>query len=178
MKKTTSALCAVLLTLTACGSGDDETAKKNIKASILEEEGAVPAGTRPTEKQADCMANGMVDDVGVEKLQEYKVLDEDLKIIKDSEPTDLEKGDAEALAAVIVGCVDMTKLIQDQVESAQTQLTGEQSECIRDAIDEDTIEAGLAASFQGKEEANNPMAKMQGEMMKCAMPSGDQMKMN
>jgi hypothetical protein len=72
----------------------------------------------------------------------------------------------------------MTKLIQDQVESAQTQLTGEQSECIRDAIDEDTIEAGLAASFQGKEEANNPMAKMQGEMMKCAMPSGDQMKMN
>lgn len=174
MKKTTAAICAALLTLTACGSGDDEKAKENIKANVLEDDGGgVAAGTKPTEEQAECMADGMVDEVGVEKLQEYEILNDDLEIVEDADPTDLEEGDAKALAAVIIDCVDMAKMIQDQVDaSAQTELTGEQAECIRDAIDEDTIEAGLAASFQGKDE-DNPMAEMQAEMMKCAMPTGE-----
>jgi hypothetical protein len=174
MKTTTAALCAVLLTLTACGGGDDDEAKKNIKANILEEgDGGVAAGTKPTEKEAECMADGMVDEVGVEKLQEYKLLDEDLKIIEDSDPTDMVKGDAESLAGVVVDCVDMTKLIQDQVDSGSgTKLTDDQRSCISDAIDEDTIKAGLAASFQGEDE-DNPMAAMQGEMLKCVAPSGD-----
>ena len=49
-------------------------------------------GTKPTEEQADCIADGMVDDVGVETLQEYELLDEDLKINEDADPTDMEEG--------------------------------------------------------------------------------------
>ena len=178
MKRTTAMLCAALLTLTACGESgggggdEDEKAKKNIKDTILKDGDSVTGGAKPSEEQAGCMADGMVDEVGVEKLQEYKILDKDLKIIEEADTADMEKGDAEALASVIVDCVDMPKLIENQVsQSTQTKLTAKQKSCIGDAIDEETIEAGLAASFQGKKE-DNPMQKMQGDMMKCFIPAG------
>jgi hypothetical protein len=63
----------------------------------------------------------------------------------------------------------MTKMIEEQIASSDTELTDEQRSCITDAIDEDAIEAGLAASFQGEEE--NPMEEMTGALMACVMPS-------
>ena len=172
MTKTTTALCALLLfSLSACGSSDEDTAKENIKASVLKENASVAGGTKLSEKQAECFADGMVDDVGVDKMKKYKLLDDDLKIIKDANPTDMSEDDADATAAVITGCVDMKSLITDQINaSAKTDLTDEQSKCIDDAIDEDTIEKGLSASFQGK--SDNPMADMQGALFACVM--GDQ----
>jgi hypothetical protein len=172
MKKTMSAICLTLLvSLSACGNSDDDKAKENIKSSVLNENASVAGGAKLSEKQADCFANGMVDDVGVEAMQKYKLLDKDLKIIKDANPTDMSEDDADATAEVITGCVDMKALITDQINaSAKTDLTDKQSKCIDDAIDEDTIKKGLSASFQGK--SDNPMADMQGALFACVM--GDQ----
>jgi hypothetical protein len=167
MKKITAVLCAALLTLSACGNGDDDKAKENIKANILKDDSGTVAGAKPTEKQAGCMADGMVDEVGVEKLQKYKLLDKDLKIIEDADPQDMDEDDADALAGVIVDCVDMGALIQKQIDdSSEADITDEQKSCISDAIDEDTIQDGLSASFQGKTE-DNPMMEMQSKMMQC-----------
>jgi len=169
MTKTTTALCALLLfSLSACGSSDEDTAKENIKASVLKENASVAGGTKLSEKQAECFADGMVDDVGVEDMQKYKLLDKDLKIIKDANPTDMSEEDADAAAGVIVGCVDMRALITAQInDTAKTDLTPEQSACVDDAIDEDVIRDGLAASFQG--ESSEGMTKMQGSLFKCVM---------
>ena len=116
MKKTVAVLCTAMFALTSCGGGDDAEAKENIKASLLED-GADLAGTKVTDEQAGCVSDGMVDDVGVEKLQEYKLLDDEFKIREDAQPTDMEAGDAEALAAVFTDCVDMEKLFEEQFSS-------------------------------------------------------------
>ena len=166
MKKTVAVLCAAMFALTACGGGDDAEAKENIKASLLEQGGNL-AGTEVTEEQAGCVSDGMVDEVGVDKLQEYKLLDEEFKISEDAQPTDMEKGDAEALAAVFTGCVDMEKLFEEQFSSGAMadQLTEKQQNCLRDAVDADVIESALADTFQGKEA--DPTAGIQADLMAC-----------
>jgi hypothetical protein len=164
--KTVAVLCAALLALTACGGGDDEKARENIKASLLDQ-GADLAGTEVTDEQAGCVSDGMVDEVGVDKLKEYKLLDDDLKIREDAEPDDMEKEDAEALAGVFIDCVDMEKMFEDQFSSGEgaAQLTDEQQDCLKDAIDSDVIEKALADTFQGKEA--DPAAELQGDIMAC-----------
>jgi hypothetical protein len=174
MRKFSAVLCTVLLlTAAGCGNSESDKAKANIKASVLKDNSSVAGGSKLTDKQAQCFADGLVDKVGVDKLKKYKLIDSNLKIIKDANPTNMSADDADATAGVITGCVDMTKLITDQINSsAQTKLTDAQSKCITDAIDEDAIKKGLSASFQGK--SDNPMSDMQGAMMKCVMGSSTQ----
>ncbi len=168
MKKMAAVLCAAVLTLSACGNGDDDKAKENIKAAVLEDEGTeLTGGTKPTEEQADCISEGMVDDVGVEKLQEYELLNEDLEINDEANPDDMSEGDADALAGVFVDCIDVEEMFADQFGSGEEELPAEAQECIKDAIDEDAMKDGLSASFQGKEDEG--FATMQQEMMACVM---------
>ena len=172
MKKTLAVLCAAMFALTACGGGDDAEARESLKASLLED-GADLAGTKVTDEQAGCVSDGMVDEVGVEKLQEYKLLDDEYKIPKDAQPDDMEQGDAEALAAVFTDCVDMEKLFEEQFSSGAMadQLTDEQQDCLRDAVDGDVIESALADTFQGKKA--NPAEGVQADLMACIAPDGD-----
>ena len=165
MKKTVAVLCAALMTLSACGSGDDDKARENIKTAVLEDETDLTGGTKPTEEQADCIADGMVDDVGVEALQEYKLLDEDLEINEEADPTDMKEEDADALAAVFVDCVDVEELVAGSF--AGQELSEDQQECISESIDEDAMKDGLSASFQGEED--DGFAAMQEKLMACVM---------
>ena len=167
MKKMAAVLCAAVLTLSACGNGDDDKAKENIKKAVLEDETSLTGGTKPTEEQADCIADGMVDDVGVETLQEYDLLDKDLKINDDANPTDMKEDDADALAGVFVDCIDVDEMFADQFASGDQKLPDEAQDCIKDAIDEDAMKDGLSASFQGKEDEG--FTAMQQEMMQCVM---------
>lgn len=170
MMKTAAAICAAVLTLSACGSGDDDQAKENIKSAVLEDEGSeFTGGTKPTEEQAECISDGMVDDVGVEKLQEYELLTEDLEINKGANPTDMAEEDADALAGVFVDCIDVEEMFASQLGSGEQELPAEAQECVKDAIDEDAMKAGLSASFQGKED--EAFTAMQEEMMGCVMGS-------
>lgn len=168
MKKTAAVLCAAVLTLSACGNGDDDQAKENIKAAVLEEEGTqLPGGTKPTEQQAGCIANGMVDDVGVDKLQEYDLLTEELEINQDANPTDMAAEDADALAGVFVDCIDVEEMFASQMGSGEQELTEEQQQCVTEAIDEEAMKDGLSASFQGEEDEG--FTAMQQEMMACVL---------
>lgn len=167
MKKTAAVLCAAMFALTACGGGEDDAeAKENIKASLLEGGGEL-AGTEVTDEQAGCVSDGMVDEVGAEKLQEYGLLDDELKIAEDTSELAMEEGDADALAAVFTDCVDMEELFEEQFSSGPLadQLTEEQQGCLMDAVDTDVIESALADTFQGKEA--DPTAGIQADLMAC-----------
>lgn len=176
MKKISALLCAVamVLSVAACGgNSESDKAKANIKASVLKNNASVAGGSKLTDKQAECFANGLVDKVGVDKLKKYKLINDKLEIIQNANPTNMTSGDADATAGVITKCVDMKKLITDQINnSAQTKLTAAQSKCIDDAIDEDTIRKGLSASFQGK--STNPLAGMQAGLLKCVTGASSQ----
>ncbi len=180
MKKTVAALCAAMFALSACSGGEDDQppqaepqqteqgdrAKENIKASLLEQ-GDELAGTAVTDEQAGCVADGMVDEVGVEKLQEYKLLDEKLAIREDVGAVKMGQGDAEALAAVFVDCVDIEKVFEERFSSgaAAEQLSEEQQQCLKDAVDSEIIEKALADTFQGK--AADPTGDLQADIMSC-----------
>lgn len=165
MKKIAAVLCATTLLLSACGNSDDDTAKKNIKAAVLKDDTSLTGGAKPTEEQANCIADGMVDDVGVDTLQKYKLLDDNLKINEDANPTDMSSDDADALAGVFVDCIDVEKMFADQFAQGDQKLTEDQQKCLSDAIDEDAMKSGLSASFQGKDD--EAFTEMQNAMMKC-----------
>jgi hypothetical protein len=165
MTKTIAALCAVLLTLTACGGGDDE-AKENIKESLLEN-GQDFAGTELTEEEATCLSDGMVDEIGTDQLQEIGLLDEDNNVVEDAQPDDLAKEDADALADTIVECVDVQELMAEQMGPMMEQMDEEQQECITDAFDDETIVELISASFQGEEPDTT---KLQETVMECVGP--------
>jgi hypothetical protein len=165
MTKTIAALCAVLLTLTACGGGDDE-AKENIKESLLEN-GQDFAGTELTEEEATCLSDGMVDEIGTDQLQELGLLDEDNNVVEDAQPDDLNADDADALAGTIVDCVDVQELMAEQMGPMMEQMDEEQQECITDAFDDDTIVELISASFQGEEPDTT---KLQETVMECVGP--------
>lgn len=156
-----AAVCAALLTLTACGGGDDE-AKENLKESLIEN-GDI-AGTELTDEEAGCLSDGMVDDIGTDKLEEIGLVDENGALVEDAQPDDLGAEDADALAATIVGCVDVQELLAEEMGPAMEQMGGEAQDCISEAFDEDTIEGLLSASFQGEEP---DQGELQSKIMEC-----------
>lgn len=164
MTKTIAALCAVLLTLTACGGGDDE-AKENIKASLLENDDF--AGTELTDEEATCLSDGMVDEIGTDKLQELGLLDEDNNVDTEAQPDNLETEDADALAGTIVDCVNVQELMSEQMGSMMEQMDEQQQECITEAFDDETIVNLISSGFQGEEPDT---AGLQEAVMECVGP--------
>lgn len=170
MLKIAAAACAAVLVLSSCGSGDEDEAKENIKQSLLEEDSGTLAGAEPTEEQATCLSDGMVDEIGVDKLQEYDLLTEDLTINENPDLA-MEEGDADTLAEVFTDCVDMEQMFEDQFASfaGQDQLPEEAQTCIEDAIDEDIIRDGLSATFQGEDEVMG--SEVQEKLQTCLTDS-------
>ena len=165
MKKTLAGLSVMLLTLTACGDGgaDEQEAKDNLKASFTEDDSLGAA----TEEQAECVANGMVDELGVETLQEYNILDEDLAYNEDPGEVEMSEDDADKASTVVVDCIDLASLFTSEMESSDQGLTDEQKECVEGAIDEGAMKEMLSAEFQGKE--SDAMDDMTGEIMTCLL---------
>jgi len=169
MTKLVAVACAALLALTACGGGGDDEAKDNIAASLQKADSGLTGETKLSDEQADCVAGGMVDDIGTDKLQDYGILKDDNTVDTEAQPDDLEAGDADALAETIVGCVDVGELLKEQMGDQFAQLTDDQQKCISDAFDDETFEKVLSATFQG--ETPDVGADLQGDMMKCLTPT-------
>lgn len=150
MTKTIATFCASLFLLTACGGGGEDTAKESIKDELLSSDTDL-AGTKLTDEEAGCVSDGMVEDLGTEKLQDVGLLNEDNEVIKDAKPEDLSAEDADALAGTIVDCVDVQELMSEQMGAAMDQMTDEQTDCIKGAFDEDTIQDLISSGFQGEE---------------------------
>jgi hypothetical protein len=171
MRKTAAApvamVCAALLTLSGCGGGDEDEARDNIRTAVLEGDAGVASGIELTEEQADCFANGLVDEVGVEKLREYGLLDENNEMVEDAQVDDMSAEDADETAGVVTDCVDVKELIQEELGGAGGQLTDEQADCVLDAIDEDALEDALSAQLRG-EGGNSQLQDSMGAIMQCA----------
>jgi len=152
--------------LVGCGSNDDETAAKNIKASILKED---VAGADLTDKQAGCLSDSIVEDIGVDQLKEYKLLNDDLKV--DDELTDvkLKKKDADSMADAFTSCVDAEELIEKQFSQAASGMSDEQQQCIKDALTEDKVKEVLSLTFQGK--SDEISGGLRDDLVKCVSGS-------
>jgi hypothetical protein len=194
MRKTLVAVAALLLALTACtddsspnteGDGTSPTptvssgtptpdtarearAKRNIKQGLLDAQSGL-AGTGVTHQEAECLGDAMVDRVGVDKLQRYDILDDDLKVQPDVEPRNLDPQDADAVAQALTDCIDVGRMITEGMGTVG-QFSQEQRDCLADAVDEDAFREQLSLTLQGK--PADLTQGMRGDMMKCMTPPG------
>jgi hypothetical protein len=154
VKKTIAGLSVLLLSLTACGGGlssDDKTAIEALSQSIRDDSDQTGAFTSD-EAEADCIAEGMVTDIGTDKLVEYDILTSDLKANDTLEQTKMSEGDAGAAADVVLDCMDVRAMMMDQMGVAE--LPAEVLTCLEGALTDDIIKSMMVASFTGTEDAS------------------------
>lgn len=154
---------ALTLTLAACGGNEDAEAAEAISASMMESSDE----EFPVEQdQADCVGEGMVDRVGVDKLQEYGLLTEDLEMDGTVTDVQMEEGDADNAADVLVGCIDAQSILTDQFANDDT-IGQEEQECLNEVLDDETLTNLFSMMFQGREdEAMNDLIE---PLMSCMM---------
>lgn len=133
-----------LTVLAACGGSDDD-ATEAIAASLAGDASLASVGLELSHDDAHCVAEGLVDDVGTDRLEEYGLLVEDGEA---PGATAMSAGDARTTAAVLAACADLTGILPTILD-AGVELTDEQSACLGDAVGEDDLEALLASVFTG-----------------------------
>lgn len=136
---------ALLLTLTACGGNDDAAAKEAISQQLQSNS---VGDFSLTKADADCIANGMVDDIGVDQLREYGLVTEDNKADKAPDEVTMSEKDADAAAGVFVGCIDAGQLITDSMGDT---VPAEMVDCIDGALTDDLLTQLFSSVFQGKD---------------------------
>lgn len=164
-----TAVAGLALTLSACGgSGDDEQAARAISTSIMEgQDGAATDVFTMKRAEADCIGEGFVDEIGVEPLQEYGFLTEDLK----AEPmadVAMETADAEAATGVLFDCADVPELMSQAMASGQ-QLDEKTRKCLDGVLTEEKLRSMFTLMFSG--EQDKASQEVVGPMMECAAPT-------
>ena len=161
-----SVLTALLLSLTACGGGDDEAASKAISDSIMkEQQGGESSVFTMKRDEADCIGEGFVDDIGVDKLKEYDFLDEDLKA-KPMTNVVMKPDDAEAATDVLFDCADVQGLMNKALSSGG-QMDEKTKACLDEVLTEDKLKSMFTLMFSGEQEKANQ--EVIQPLTECAM---------
>lgn len=153
-------LALATLSLTACGGGgDDEKASKAISDSLMTEN---TEEFQLDQGEADCIGDGLVDKLGVDKLKEYGVVTDDLESSNGIDDTDtkMNEEDASSAADVFLGCGDMQEMFSGMMSSASPD--EKVQACLEDAFTEDLMHEFLTAVFmqdaaKGQELLTKPM---------------------
>lgn len=163
MKIRTIGVAAVLaLTLTSCGQ-DEEAASKAISASIMESNDDT---FEVTQEEADCVGDGMVEKIGVDKLTEYGIITEDMKANDGIENVDMSEEDASSAADVMAGCADIKELFT----SATSNLPEEAQQCVEEKLSDEVLHDFLTAVFMNEQEQGNQ--ELMGALQECLAPQG------
>lgn len=158
--RTIGVVAALALSLSACG-GDDEEASKAISDSIVDSNSETFKVTRD---EADCVGDGLVEEVGVEKLTEYKIITEDLKAGEGLDGVEMSQGDAEATASTMSECADIRELFT----SALGELPEETKSCIDENLSDEVLNEFLVALFMNDQEAG--AQDMMSSLQECLAP--------
>jgi hypothetical protein len=147
MKIRTIGVAAVLaLALTSCGN-DDEAASKAIAAGVMESNDNT---FKVTQEQADCLGDGMVDEIGTDQLVEYGLITEDMKQSEGIDSVEMSDADAESAAGVMQDCADIKKIFTDAMGTGMPE---EAATCVDEKLTDEVINDFLVAVFQNDQEA-------------------------
>ena len=173
LARTASVLVALVLSLSACGSNDDAQATQNISDSLVKANKS-PQLASPFlsihRKDADCIAKGLVKKIGTDQLQEYGLLDKDLKV-KNITSLKMSKGDAEAATDIAFGCTDVVAMERKAVTSSG-QVPKSMAPCMNKVLTEDNLRSMFVQVFQGDQDAAKK--ELVQPMLKCALGSKGQ----
>ena len=163
MKIRTLGVATVLaLTLTSCGQ-DEEAASKAISASIMDSNDET---FEVSQEQADCIGDGMVEKIGVEKLTDYGIITEDLEAEDGIENVEMSEGDASSAADVMSECADIKELFT----SAMGDLPEAAQQCVDENLSDDVLHDFLVAVFMNDQEKGND--QLMGALGECLASQG------
>jgi len=162
--RTTLASVLALITLTACGGGDDEAEaqrKADEKAAIASiaqywEDTGIAAD------KADCLGTDLVEVFGVPHLQDLEILDDKLETSTTIATGFTSAADAPKAATVIVDCLTLPGIMAQQYQLKDDAV----ATCIADAYGRDRMIEAMALQMQGKPAGETP-AEVTTAMEKC-----------
>lgn len=159
---------ALSLTLSACSDdSDEERAAAALKAEMLAD-AEMTTGHNVGDRQTSCVARGMVDDLGVETLQGYDLLTDELRAGESIQGVRLSKNDADALARVFARCMDVETLMERQIIAGLDLPRREQeraARCVRERVTAGQVRRTMSLEFQG---VDNPVfRRLRADLRSC-----------
>lgn len=142
--RTIGATAVLALALTACGA-DDEAASKAISDSIMDSNDQT---FKVTQDQADCVGDGMVADIGTDKLVEYGLITEENEASSGIDSVEMSESDANSAADVMQECAD----IKEVFTTAMGEVPEEAATCIDENLTDDVLHEFLVAVFMNDQE--------------------------
>ena len=156
------AVVVLALSLTACGQ-DEEAASTAISDSIMESNDQT---FEVTQEEADCVGDGMVEEIGVDKLTEYGIITEDLKADGGIDSVEMSEGDAGSAADVMSDCADIKELFT----SATSELPEEAQQCVEENLSDEVLHDFLVAVFMNDQEGGQQ--DLMGALQECITAGG------
>ena len=161
--RTIGATVVLALALAACGGSDDEAASKAIADSIMDSNDET---FEVTQEQADCVGDGMVEDIGTDNLVEYGLITEDNKAADGLETVKMSEDDAQSAADVMQDCADVKEIFA----TAMGELPAEAQDCIDEKLTDDVLNKFLVAVFSNDQEAGTQ--EITAALTECLTPQG------
>lgn len=153
MKRTIiAAALASGLVLTGCSGDDDEAEAKSAISDYLVAQQEDAQMITLEESEADCIADGMVEGIGVDQLQEYGLLADDLTVDPEAQTPEMSEEDSEVMVDAMFDCTDVMGTMEEELASAMGQQSPEVQECLQDALTEDVVRSVLVATFSGQQD--------------------------
>ena len=156
------AVVVLALSLTACGQ-DEEAASTAISDSIMESNDQT---FEVTQEEADCVGDGMVDKIGVDKLTEYGIITEDLKADGGIDSVEMSEGDAGSAADVMSECANIKELFT----SAMGDLPEEAQQCVDENLSDEVLHDFLVSIFMNDQEGGQQ--DLMGALQECLTAGG------
>ena len=158
MTKTFGAAVAAVLALTlgGCGSSseDDTTASRAISDSLIEAQETNSSRMQlftVKREEADCVGEGLVDEIGTAQLQDYGMLDDELEARSAITQVKMNAADAGSATDVVFDCVDVPAMVKGAL-SKNDGLPARTRTCIAEAMTETTLRPVFRQTFQGNQE--------------------------
>jgi len=156
------AVVVLALSLTACGQ-DEEAASKAISDSIMKSNDQT---FEVTQGEADCVGDGMVEEIGVDKLTEYGIITEDLKANDGIDNVEMSEGDAGSAADVMGDCANIKELFT----SAMGDLPQEAQQCVDENLSDEVLHDFLVSIFMNDQEGGQQ--DLMGALQECITAGG------
>jgi hypothetical protein len=156
---------ATTLVLGGCAGGAEEAEAKTAISDYLvaqqEEAQMIPLD----QDEADCIAGGMVDGIGVDRLQEYGLLDEDGSINESTRTPEMSRDDAKVMVDAMFDCTEVMQEMRNQLATVMGEQTPKVRGCLQEAMDEELVRSVLVATFSGEE--TQAQQQMMGSLGGC-----------
>lgn len=143
--RTIGATAVLALALAACGGSDDDAASKAIADSIMDSNDST---FEVTQDQADCVGDGMVEEIGTGNLVEYGLITEDNEASDGLETVNMSEDDAQSAADVMQECADIKEIFT----GAMGELPEEARTCIDEKLTDDVLNEFLVSVFMDDQE--------------------------